>query len=117
MAIWRGSLTRSRAGAAPTVSIALLVMRRLPEQLLPVLDLCLHGADAVEKRREMRDALRPRGKLEARVVELGDKIVDILGRFLDVLPQRGGGALVRIGDLDRFVQRVGDGLEQGRILL
>ena len=40
-------------------STALLVMRRFPEQLLPVVELRLHAADAIEESREVRDTLRP----------------------------------------------------------
>ena len=40
----------------------------------------------------VRDALRPRGELEARIVELGHQVVDVVRRLVDFLPQRGRGA-------------------------
>src|SRR5512144_2839218 len=93
-------------------SFALLLVGCLPEQLLPAAELRLHGAGAVEEIREEGVPARLRGELEARIVELGHQVVDAVGRRLRLLPQQSGGALVRIGDLDRFLERVGHGLEQ-----
>ena len=61
--------------------------------------------------------MRFRGELEARIVELRHQIVDVVGRLLGLLPKHRGGSFVGIGDLDRFIERVGDGLEQGIFFL
>src|ERR1700730_10566912 len=99
------------------VSVALLLMRRLPEEVLPVGDLGLHRADAIEEGREIGDAMRPRRELEAGIIEQGEEFIDAFGRILRLLPQYRGGALVRIGDIDRLLQRGGDRLEQRGIAL
>src|ERR1700716_1068386 len=104
-----GSDGGEMSGGARPPSVALLLMGGLPEQLLPVAELRLHGPGTVQEIREEGDAARLRSELEAGIVELGHQTVDAVGRLLRVLPQQGGGALVRIGGLDRFVERVGDG--------
>jgi len=43
--------------ASPLRSIALLIIGRLPEQILPVADLRLHASDAIQKRGEVSDAM------------------------------------------------------------
>src|SRR5262245_62819075 len=97
--------------------IAVVVMRRFPEQLLPVAHLGLERAEAIAEGREVGDPLRPRGQFEAGVVELSQKLVAAFGRLVHLFPERGGGALVGIGAPDRGFQRVGNSLEQQRVLV
>src|SRR3954454_20556263 len=65
-------------GAHPP-SVALPLMGGLPEKFLPVAELRLHGAGAIEKVSEVGDAAGLGGELEAGIVELGHQIVDIVG--------------------------------------
>src|SRR5665213_3685519 len=97
--------------------ITLLVISRLPEQVLPVVDLGLQAADPVEEGSEVGDAVRLRGELEARIIEQVRQFIDALGRVLRFLPKLGGGALIFIRNLDRFIECIGDRLEQLRIFL
>src|SRR3974390_49558 len=98
-------------------SIALMRMRGFPEQLLPVAQLRFQRADAIEKGRKKSDAVRLRRELEAGIVELRQKLLDRLGRLLNVLPKHGGSALVGVGDADRLFERVGNCGKKQRIAL
>src|SRR5258705_7083953 len=77
-------------GARPP-SVALPLMGGLPEQLLPVAELRLHGAGAIEKVREVGDAAGLRGELETRIVLLGPPIVDIFWGLFVRPPHQSGG--------------------------
>src|SRR5258707_10968040 len=89
-------------GARPP-SVALPLMGGLPEQLLPVAELRLHGAGAIEKVREVGDAAGLPGELQAPILVVGHPIVDVVWRPLRVLSQPSGGAPVPLCRPYRFV--------------
>src|SRR5665647_273981 len=90
---------KSAAESEPC-SVALLIIGRFPEQLLPVADLRFHIADAVEECGEVSDAMRLRGELEAGVAEQCEQFIDAFGRVVGFFPKFGRGALVRAAPLD-----------------
>ena len=92
-------------------------MGRFPKELFPIGDLCFHAADAIQKRGEVCNAMGFRSKLEAGIVKQSNELINAFRCVLSFFPKDCGSALIRIGDPDQFIERVGDSLKQRRILL
>src|SRR5262249_11699987 len=114
-AIARPPIPRSMIRNMESASIALMLVRGLPEQLLLVSHLCFQCADAIEKSREIGNAVGLRGELETGIIELRHEVLDRLGCLLNVLPKHRGSALVGVGDPDRLLERIGNRGKKQRI--
>src|ERR1700744_3744899 len=70
-------------------SVTLLVVSRLPEELLPVAERGLQGTDAVQECGEIGNAVWRRGELEAWIVEQMREFLDGLRPLVGFLPHDG----------------------------
>src|SRR5262249_15645604 len=115
-AIARPPIPRSMIRNMESASIALMLVRGLPEQLLPVSHLCFQCADAIEKSREIGNAVGLRGELETGIIELRHEVLDRLGCLRNVLPKHRGSALVGVGDPDRSLEPLATAVKSSGLL-